>query len=68
MSIASISSTMAVAQQSPKMASDGDTAAIEARENYATRNAEKLNGGFQPKPAPTQSAAPPTPGGVNKMA
>jgi hypothetical protein len=67
MSISSISSTSAVAQQSTKLASDGDTAAVEARENSATKKAEKLNGGFQPKPAPTQSV-PATAGGFSTIA
>jgi hypothetical protein len=67
MSISSIGSTPAIAQQSTKLASDGDTAAVESRENSAAKKAEKLNGGFQPKPATTQSV-PVTAGGLSTIA
>ena len=46
----------------PAKAADGDSAAVEAAETSKTVQAEKLNGGYEPK------AAPATPGGVNKLA
>ena len=66
MSISSIGSVSAVAQ-STRLASDGDTAAVESRESSATKKAEKLNNGVQPKPTLTQSV-PVTAGGLSRIA
>ena len=51
---------------SAKPASDGDTAAVEARETSATKKAEQLNGGVQPKATSTLPTTAQT-GGVNKV-
>ncbi len=55
-----------------KLAPDGDTAAVEARETRAAKRAEQQNGGFPPKAkaAATQSASAATGKGANidKMA
>lgn len=60
---AGFSSAGYIARPSTKLAPDGDTAAVEARESNATQKAEKLNGGFAPKSNPALAA-----GGLNTVA
>jgi hypothetical protein len=60
MSISSVGAATVAAQYSTKTASDGDSAAVEASESGATVQAEKLNGGFQPKASATTVPATPT--------
>jgi hypothetical protein len=59
MSVSAISSI----QQLPSVgkAADGDSAAVEAAESAATKQAEIQNGGFTPSASPAK-------GGVNKQA
>jgi hypothetical protein len=46
MSISAISSAPPIGRPAVTPAADGDTAAQEARETFATKGAERLNGGF----------------------
>lgn len=66
MSVSGIVAVNAGAVAQTKLAPDGDTAAVEAAETATKRQAEKANGGFEPKTnvAPAASA---NSLGVNKV-
>jgi hypothetical protein len=53
MTISAISSATPIARPPVTPAADGDTPAQEARETTATKLAERLNGGFAPRAAPS---------------
>ena len=68
MSISPVSSSAASVSAIPQSAAkapDGDSAAVEAAESAKTQQAEKNNGGVEPKAVAATSSA--TNGGLNKI-